>query len=139
MPYKDPQKRAEFHKRYGADWRKANQERIKKNSEAYYERTKTDLHIRYLHCITTARKRNLEWSISEEDYQKLVSIPCDYCNGQFGQVTTGVGLDRKDNTKGYTLENSVSCCGWCNKLKSDQLSYTEMKSVVGLIIEMRTE
>jgi hypothetical protein len=27
------------------------------------------------------------------------------------------GIDRKDNNKGYTLENSVSCCTQCNTAK----------------------
>ena len=28
------------------------------------------------------------------------------------------GVDRVDNNIGYTLENSVSCCSWCNSMKN---------------------
>lgn len=28
------------------------------------------------------------------------------------------GLDRVDNDKGYTVENSVACCTRCNTMKS---------------------
>jgi len=29
------------------------------------------------------------------------------------------GIDRIDSSKGYTLENTVSCCNMCNRMKSD--------------------
>lgn len=29
------------------------------------------------------------------------------------------GIDRVDNTQGYTLANAVPCCKRCNQLKSD--------------------
>lgn len=32
------------------------------------------------------------------------------------------GIDRKNNSKGYTLENAVPCCGQCNIAKA---SFTE--------------
>ena len=30
-----------------------------------------------------------------------------------------MGIDRKDNNKGYTNDNCVPCCGFCNKMKMD--------------------
>ena len=37
------------------------------------------------------------------------------------------GLDRKDNTKGYELDNVVGCCGACNIIRGDRFSIEEMK------------
>ena len=36
-------------------------------------------------------------------------------NGEFRYT----GIDRYDNTLGYTLENSVPCCKQCNRIKTD--------------------
>lgn len=29
------------------------------------------------------------------------------------------GIDRRDNTKGYIIDNCVSCCEFCNMTKND--------------------
>lgn len=39
--------------------------------------------------------------------------PCHYCGG----AITTVGIDRIDNTKGYAMNNCVSCCRTCNIAK----------------------
>ena len=41
--------------------------------------------------------------------------PCWYC----GETPETIGLDRVDNSKGYTLRNVVSCCSSCNLAKLD--------------------
>ena len=40
-------------------------------------------------------------------------IPCSYC----GVNIKTIGIDRVDNTKHYELNNCVSCCSTCNKMK----------------------
>jgi 5-methylcytosine-specific restriction endonuclease McrA len=35
-------------------------------------------------------------------------------------------LDRKDNSKGYSIENCVVCCSRCNAIKGNTLNYEEM-------------
>lgn len=42
--------------------------------------------------------------------------PCHYC----GEAIPTAGLDRVDNTKGYVLDNLVSCCTFCNAAKNTQ-------------------
>lgn len=39
--------------------------------------------------------------------------PCFYC----GEINLTAGVDRKDNTLGYTEDNSVPCCYTCNLMK----------------------
>jgi hypothetical protein len=39
--------------------------------------------------------------------------PCYYC----GELSKGI--DRLDSTKGYEVENCVSCCEQCNYMKLD--------------------
>lgn len=73
-----------------------------------------------------ARKRNIEFTIKDEDFFTLVLLPCGYCgcppsttSGQkFSSTFTHNGLDRIDNEKGYILDNVVPCCPKCNMMKN---------------------
>lgn len=71
-----------------------------------------------------AKKRNMEFSISKEEFIDLIKNKCHYCGG----VTTG--LDRKDNNKHYIIDNVVPCCPFCNKLKNELLTEEEMLEVI---------
>ncbi len=83
---------------------------------------------RLLHC---AAIRNLEVSITIEDYSNMINhdTKCDYCLNKALGVNNGYGLDRKDNNKGYTKENLIPCCGKCNREKNKRLTYEEYKAV----------
>lgn len=75
----------------------------------------------------SARDRNIEWHLSDEEFFEIVSSPCAYCgtppdsirkpnkgvNGEF----TYSGVDRVDNGRGYFPDNVVSCCWNCNRAK----------------------
>ncbi len=63
-----------------------------------------------------ARKRNLTFNLSEQEFSSLVSGPCNYCGELLGQHN---GIDRVDNSLGYEIENCVSCCATCNLMKRD--------------------
>lgn len=85
-----------------------------------------------------AKSRGLEWLITIEEYHILILQPCHYCNNELGDpVEKGIGLDRIDNSKGYTIDNVLSCCAVCNVIRSDKLSKEEMEAVAKLIISMR--
>jgi hypothetical protein len=60
-------------------------------------------------------ERNLEWTVDFDHAMVIMTGSCHYC----GILETGRfnGLDRVDNQKGYTLENVVACCRWCNRAK----------------------
>jgi len=75
-----------------------------------------------------ALKKNLIFGLTREDFKSLTSSNCFYCdiiplqtyqpkhnNGSYIYN----GIDRVDNSKGYILENCVSCCGNCNNMKSN--------------------
>lgn len=90
---------------------------------------KTGLNRIYLSYKQVAKKRNLEFSISRETFEKLVVRNCTYCgiepfktvfcksNGKLQLKYNGI--DRFDTNKGYTEENCVSCCYYCNHAKLD--------------------
>lgn len=73
-----------------------------------------------------AKKRNLEYSLTEEQVIILISRPCKYCKISPSQIRNRGkhqliynGIDRIDNTIGYTKDNCVSCCKTCNMMKRD--------------------
>lgn len=83
-----------------------------------------------------ARKRNIEWYLSREEVRTLTSQNCYYCNSKPNLVSRtsktnmtieGLkrseylwnGLDRINNSLGYTMENTRPCCQICNWMKSD--------------------
>lgn len=73
-----------------------------------------------------AKQRNLCWELSEENFRELSKRNCHYCGAPPNQkidrkLYNGAyeynGIDRLENSIGYTYENSVACCGNCNKMK----------------------
>lgn len=89
-----------------------------------------------------AKRRNIEWYLTDEEVRDLISSPCYYCgklphkhrlrkseyNGDFPSN----GIDRLDPKKGYFSDNVVSCCPQCNFAKN-KLSASEFKNQVSKI------
>lgn len=65
-----------------------------------------------------AEKKQLAFLLSKEQFYKYQMSPCYYC-GKESSTTHINGVDRKDNGKGYTEDNCVTCCSFCNYLKRD--------------------
>ncbi len=82
---------------------------------------------------TSAKKRGYCFELTIEQFAEITQRNCYYCdlppiyefdhyshrkykcNGPY--ICNGV--DRKDNSKGYILENCVPCCSQCNRGKMD--------------------
>lgn len=85
-----------------------------------------------------ARERGFEFTLSFDQYVALVSLPCHYCRDRLGDRTKlGVGLDRLNNSVGYVVGNVVSCCGTCNRMKSDWMTPEEAHAAVEAILQLR--
>jgi len=76
----------------------------------------------------TAEDYGREFSLTKDEFRYLTNQPCFFCGKEPSQKSKGTtlkvtyiytGIDRKDNTKGYTPENSIPCCKVCNSMKSD--------------------
>lgn len=73
-----------------------------------------------------ANKRHLDFELTESEFFNLITSPCVYCGkkpelktSQYAvkadiEPLTSNGVDRLDSSKGYTVDNSVSCCSDCN-------------------------
>ena len=70
---------------------------------------------RYDTYIRSAKIRNYIFNLTIEQFTKIVQQPCHYCGSlQENKIN---GIDRKDNTIGYLIENCLPCCGACNYAK----------------------
>lgn len=75
---------------------------------------------RYAGLRSKCKSRNLELSLSFEQYSELVENKlCHYC-GTSLKNSRGASLDRVDSAKGYIPGNCVPCCYLCNVMKSDR-------------------
>lgn len=122
-------------------YNKLNKAKIEANKKEYYENNKSSIKAirrktRYVHLKSAAKRRGISLELTEEDYYATVyDKKCSYCGGDL--PVAGHGLDRKDNNKGYTLENVTTCCTVCNKIKGTTLNHDEMKEVAKLLIRLR--
>jgi len=69
-----------------------------------------------------AARKKLSFSLSFDDFSKLISGACYYC----GELPSNLflpyfflynGVDRVCNNRGYHISNCVSCCKKCNMMK----------------------
>ncbi len=79
----------------------------------------------------SARVKGYTFELSREHIAGLINKECYYCGvkpsnnlRQHNRMIAYQGIDRLDNTKGYTPDNVVPCCIVCNKMKK-ALSYDE--------------
>jgi hypothetical protein len=79
---------------------------------------------------SNAKAKGKEFSLTKEQFQKLITQNCFYCNAEPTETQTSKsrnrtvtkflhnGVDRKDSDLGYTEENCVACCSMCNLMKN---------------------
>lgn len=78
-----------------------------------------------------AKDRQYEFSLEKDSFYTLTQGNCYYCGLKPLQERKSRnkdkknnffynGIDRKDNDLGYTLDNCVSCCKHCNRMKMTQ-------------------
>jgi hypothetical protein len=92
-------------------WRDKNPEKCLDSNEA----KKSNIKIHYTNYVRDADKKNIKFELTQEEFNELVKSVCYYCGTMQDKGLNGI--DKKDYTKGYTNENSVSCCEICNVMK----------------------
>jgi hypothetical protein len=90
-------------------------------TKSYSESSFNTLYNRYKNA---AKQRSISFELSKDEFSKITSQNCHYCGIKPMQITVlssphngdyfHNGIDRLDNNKGYTIENSVPCCKNCN-------------------------
>lgn len=79
-------------------------------------------HRAYRVCKRNAVSRGYDITITFEEFKEICEKPCYYCGASPKERSDKLiknGVDRFDNSKGYTPENCVPCCPVCNTVKLD--------------------
>jgi hypothetical protein len=72
-----------------------------------------------------AKLRGLQWGLSDMEFYSLIDGSCYYCGNppsptywyKRGESLLANGVDRVNSSIGYTPQNCVSCCKFCNNAK----------------------
>jgi len=96
---------------HAKQWRENNPDKVKVSNKSRLENIK----IHYSNYIRCARDKNLDFEISQEEFNTIVNEPCHYCN--IIQERGFNGIDRLDSNIGYVTDNCASCCKTCNYMK----------------------
>ena len=110
-------------------------EKGKENSKRGQDKYRKTLNGRFKLAQKTAKRRELSWEINEYDYKKLITQNCFYCNNSL--ALGGVGLDRLDNSGGYSNDNVVPCCPTCNKARGNWWTPEETKVAIRAVYGYR--
>lgn len=100
-----------------------------------------------------ARSRNLNFDLSYDMFIALIIDKCHYCgalpkntcilkttlcNAHLGGRTFYYnGIDRKDSSLGYTEDNCVTCCTYCNFSKRS-MPYDDFIMWLDYLVKFRT-
>lgn len=85
-----------------------------------------------------AKVRGLEWSLTAEQFDQLITGDCRYCGQEptehllVGKKLVFNGIDRVDNAGGYVVENCVPCCATCNRAKL-AMSFNEFRAWIARV------
>lgn len=83
------------------------------------------------------KKNHFAWKLTLEQFRSLCKKECTYCDGKLGRVEWGKGLDRKNNKGDYTIENVLPCCRTCNRIRGDDVTVGEARSMIRHLLELR--
>lgn len=86
---------------------------------------------RFRYARKSARARGLEWKLTREEWEVLIAKPCSYCGEALAPSRCGIGLDRRDNDRGYEPCNVVPCCVQCNLARNNFFTPSEMEAFIG--------
>lgn len=91
--------------------------RLTDKSKDWWERYLHEPGYKWYLVNVSARHRNIDMSLTRDEVDAMGIQPCHYCGEDPIELGTRFGVDRVDNEKGYTTENCVSCCTFCNYAK----------------------
>ncbi|AKI80156.1 hypothetical protein QJ850_gp543 [Acanthamoeba polyphaga mimivirus] len=78
-----------------------------------YNTISSDKYMRYK---SVAIEKGLEFTLTKQEFEKLVESNCYYCDCKYKNTINGI--DRIDNNIGYILDNCVTACSMCNNMKN---------------------
>lgn len=83
---------------------------------------------RYSNYKIDAKWRGYSFELTLEHFTELLNGDCFYCGKE-----KSWGIDRYDNSVGYTKDNAVSCCGVCNEIKMERSVRQLFKHLIKMV------
>lgn len=114
------EERLRWQKRYAETHKEQISVYGKAYQREYFKKTQHTVGHRYKAYKGDAKRRSFEFHLSFEEFSSFWQQPCEYC----GATIDTIGIDRKDNSGHYNIDNCVSCCRICNFAKG-QMSFTD--------------
>lgn len=97
--------------------------------------------VKLNHYKNSAKRRNLNFDLSEDYFFSLITDNCGYCGSPPSLENVNKnhkiflnGIDRIDNNLGYINDNVMPCCHICNKAKGE-LTLIEFKNWINNLIK----
>ena len=134
-----------------------NKNIIKKNQAVYYEKNKEFINskrrnkrkqnlaysneyrsrpvARYTNSKYIAKKRGLAFNLPYKVYLALITSKCFYCGST--PRGKGIGLDRINNSYGYSIKNVLPCCFPCNQGRNIHFTVKEWKIMINALLKHR--
>jgi hypothetical protein len=84
---------------------------------------------KYRNTRASAKRRGLQFTLTLAEFRAILKKPCAYGDA-IHSLKLHVGIDRKDNQRGYVRGNCVACCGKHNHIKGTWASYRQMRSLM---------
>ena len=98
------------------------------NRRKHYREHGESLVARFGSFACHARMRGIPCTLTFDQWQAIVSLPCVYAGVPDSDIRSGV--DRIDSSMGYTEGNSQPCCAKHNLLKSDILTHEHARETI---------
>ena len=84
----------------------------KEISEQKFPKSEKPYKDKYTSYKINAKFNNRVFDFTQKEFIDLLKSNCTYCG-----TPNAFGVDRIDNSIGYTKENSTACCKVCNQMK----------------------
>ncbi len=104
-------------------WRENNSDKV----DEINKKQQQNINYFYQNYKHKSETYGQEFQLSKEEFESIVKQPCGYC-GQDGKKGF-VGIDRMDSQKGYVIDNCISCCIVCNRMKGSTDNITFLKRI----------
>jgi len=120
-------------------WHRNHRREIKRYKKFYYQSVPGI----WATLVDSAKQRNIKFSITKEDFINWYNNQekrCYYCKRILESIkqdslghNNRLTIDRKDNNRGYELDNIVLACFRCNSTKSNYFTEQEMLTIGQII------
>jgi len=127
---------SEANKRFSGHCRSCNISRLKDIDPNKYKLANKE-HTRPQRVYNSYKifdaNKGLEFDLTLDYIKESLQKACVYCG------FSSTGLDRKNNSLGHTIKNTVSCCKECNSARMNHFSHKEMLKIGEAIREVKIE